>query len=278
MGGFAGLEDVPEDEVREGLDEVEPKTEEAAEGQEPAEEKEPEEGESEDEEEAPSKGKGYDKRIAELTGKMATLSKQRDRSQADFKRMQDLIAQRDARLAELERRLNEPEVPEPGEDDDPEAHIAFLKQKVKKVQEDGDRKVERARLDNLEAIQRAVHPDFDELKDRWESTFMADQGMLAKLRAASDPMAEFYKLAKKAQAAEDAEYVVEEDLGRARSVVAGTAPRRSDPEPREGGTAGISNEDWKQIQRIFPGRYKTREDYAKDAARLDDHNERSLWK
>ena len=278
MSGFAGLEDLDKEEIKENLDGGAPPKEES----EPkGEEKDAEGGESNDGdgggEEAPKPRKGRDKRIDALTGEMAKLKKQRDRDRADFLHAQKLIAERDAALEEFRRKQEDPDLPAPSEDDGPDAHIAYLRQRQERADRKHEAELHKIRMENLENVQRAVHSDFDELRSKWESTFLSQPDKVAILREAADPMAKFYELAKKAEKEEAGEAETDRDLQAAKGVVDGTQAPRADADD-EDAESSVSNDDWRRIQRIFPGKYKTREEYAKDAAAIDKQNRDNVWK
>lgn len=251
---IAGLEDLDHNDAMAELDGLPPSSKDRPPKDPPDDDGDEEEAEDEeaDEDEAdsgdddespedkPEPKKGVEKRIAQLTGEIAKLRRQRERDRGDQEALRRLIADRDEQLRKSRREAEDPI--EPDADADPEDHIEYMKKKAAREKEEHALELARVRSENLEAIQRALHDDWDDLRSKWETTIMSDPVKVAVLSKAPDHMAAFYQMASAAQREEDGETEADNGRERARKVVSSGATSRSagDPEPKPN---AISNEE-----------------------------------
>lgn len=268
---------------------------------------EDEDGEPDDDQDAADadddKGEEEEDSIESLRAENARLKAENAKRRRKARRPDTGTQQLARKVEELETQLREVRKtgdPEPDIDADPEGHAKWRERRTaeERAQERAIQEAS-AKLHAQVEVVRDRHdgsdglPTFDEMYSRWRSVIAEDKALQARVLAAPNQARELFKAALELQDEanieddEEAESLVdlyEETYGRPkgpdkkeRRENSMSARKAAAAAPRKGArnatvdspTSTTSDSEFRRIQKMFPGIYKTKADYEK-AAKLHD--------
>jgi len=221
--------------------------------QEPTQDQSSEDQSSEDKD-TPANTPGVQKRIDQLVAQIHDTRRENKQLQEDIKFARNHL---DTLQQQVQQATTSEPLPELPEDATPEDLKTYFDEMTRRQNEQMQANMAKLEMEGKINACRAKFPDFDELHRKFETTCLNNEVLKTRIQSSPNPPEEFYNIAKSLDGK------IEEQGQRVTQAAAADVGGTT----RTGGEAAkpkVSDDEWATVQRVFPGKFKDRDDYLKE--------------